>query len=242
MSQHPLVTLSIVSHGQSDLIRLLLADLRNMPQLNFELIITINIPEDESAYHNLTFPSKIIRNSAPKGFGANHNNAFMHSLGQYFIVVNPDIRIPYLHLAKLLDLMQDPKVGAVAPKVMNSAGVIEDSVRRFPTILGLARRVLLGIRVPSYKFDSTPIDVDWAAGIFVVFRRESYQAVCGFDHKRYFMYLEDVDICRRLKEKGLRVVLQPAVTVIHDAQRASHRSFRYMGWHLTSLFRYFTGL
>lgn len=236
------LTLSIVSHDQSDLIRPLLDDLRKLTLDKFEVLITVNVPEDESAFQNLPFPSKIIRNAVPQGFGANHNSAFEQSSGQFFVVVNPDIRLPSLDIAKLLELMQDPKVGAVAPVVLNSAGGVEDSVRRFPTVLGLARRMLLGHRVPDYKFDGKPIDVDWTAGMFVVFRRECYQAVCGFDHKRYFMYLEDVDICHRLKKEGWRVVLQPAVTVIHDAQRASRRSLRHMRWHLTSAFRYFTGL
>lgn len=242
MSQHPQVTLSIVSHGQSALIRQLLDDLRKLTLVNFEVLVTVNLPEDESVFQNLPFPSKIIRNTAPQGFGANHNCAFEQSSGQFFVVVNPDIRLPSLDMSKLLDLMQDPKVGAVAPIVHSSSGGLEDSVRRFPTVLSLARRVLLGHRVPGYKFDSKPIDVDWTAGMFVVFRRESYQAVRGFDHKRFFMYFEDVDICWRLKEKGWRVVLQPAVSVIHDAQRASHRSAKHMRWHLTSAFRYFTGL
>ena len=242
MSPHPRVTFSIVSHGQSGLIRPLLDDLRKLTQVNFEVLITVNIPEDESAFQNLPFPSKIIRNTAPQGFGANHNGAFEQSSEQFFVVVNPDIRLPSLDISKLLDLMQDRKVGVVAPVVLNSAGGLEDSVRPFPTVLSLARRILLGHRAPCYKFDSEPIDVDWAAGMFLVFRRESYQAVRGFDHKRYFMYMEDVDICLRLKEKGWRRVLQPAVSVIHDAQRASRRSLKHMRWHLTSALRYFTRL
>ena len=236
------LTLSIVSHGQAALIKPLLDDLTHLAFDYIEVIITINIPEDETPFQNLPFSCQIIRNNVPKGFGANHNGAFEQSSGQFFVVVNPDIRLPSLDFAKLLDVMQDLEVGAVAPVVLNSAGVVEDSVRSFPTVLGLARRVLFGLRVPSYKFESKPIDVDWAAGMFVVFRRESYQAVCGFDNQRFFMYLEDVDICWRLKEKGWRVVLQPSVTVIHDAQRASRRSLRHMRWHITSAFRYLTGL
>ena len=236
------LTLSIVSHGQAALIQSLLDDLTGLALSGIEVIITINIPEDETPFQNLPFSCRILRNEIPKGFGANHNDAFDQSAGQFFVVVNPDIRLPSLDIAKLLDLMEDPKVGAVAPVVLNSTGGVEDSVRHFPTVIGLAKRVLLGHRVPGYKFDNKPIDVDWTAGMFVVFRRESYQAVSGFDRQRFFMYFEDVDICRRLKEKGWRVVLQPAVSVIHDAQRASHRSIKHMRWHLTSAFRYFTGL
>lgn len=238
----PKLSLSIVSHGQAALISLLLDDLYRLALVDTEVIVTLNIPEDESPLKGLDLPFRLIRNTAPKGFGENHNEAYAQCTGDYFIVVNPDIRLPSLDVGQLLAPMKDTKVGAVSPVVLNSAGGIEDSVRTFPTIFGLARRVLLGQRAPSYKFDGRPIDVDWAAGMFMVFRRESYQAVLGFDHRRFFMYLEDVDICRRLKERGWRVVLQPAVSVIHDAQRASRRNIKHMRWHLTSAFRYFTGL
>lgn len=237
-----MLSLSIVSHGQSALIKPLLDDLRRLALPDIEVLITVNIPEDEGPFQEPPSPSRIIRNVTPKGFGANHNAAFEQSKGQFFVVVNPDIRLPSLNVEQLLKPMRDPKVGAVAPVVLNGAGGIEDSVRRFPTIASLARRVLFKQRVPDYEWKTQPIDVDWSAGMFVVFRRESYQEVRGFDYQRFFMYMEDVDICRRLKETGYRVVLQPAVSVIHDAQRASRRSFKHMRWHLTSAFRYLTGL
>lgn len=238
----PRLSLSIVSHGQGRLVAHLLDDLIRLHPSDIEVLLTLNLPEDEGVYPSCPFPVRFIRNIMPKGFGANHNGAFEQSIGQFFIVVNPDIRLPSLEFEKLLEPMRDPKVGAVAPMVLNGAGGIEDSVRRFPTIPRLARRVLLKQRAPDYEWPTQPIDVDWSAGMFVVFRRESYQAVRGFDHLRFFMYMEDADICRRLKEKGWRVVLQPAVSVIHDAQRASRRSFKHMRWHLTSAFRYFTGI
>jgi N-acetylglucosaminyl-diphospho-decaprenol L-rhamnosyltransferase len=237
----PKFSISIVSHGQASLIAPLLDDLYRLAFVDAELFITINIPEDEEPLHCQPQLFHIIRNSVPKGFGDNHNQAFRLSSGDYFIVMNPDIRLPVLNMELLLVPMMDQKVGAVAPVVFNSRGDVEDSVRTFPTLFVLVRRLLLGQRKPSYKFDIEPIVVDWAAGMFVVFRRESYHAVGGFDHQRFFMYLEDVDICRRLKEKGWLVVLQPAVSIIHDAQRASRRSFKHMRWHLTSAIRFITG-
>lgn len=237
-----MLSLSIVSHGQSALIKPLLDDLRRLALPDIEVLITVNVPEDERPFQDLPSPFRIIRNVTPKGFGANHNAAFEQSKGEFFVVVNPDIRLPSLNVEQLLEPMRDPKVGAVAPVVLNSAGSIEDSVRRFPTIANLARRVLFKQRAPDYEWKTQPIDVDWSAGMFVVFRRNSYQEVRGFDHHRFFMYMEDVDICRRLKETGYRIVLQPAVSVIHDAQRASSRSFRHMRWHLTSAVRYLTGI
>lgn len=237
-----MLSLSIVSHEQSALIKPLLDDLRRLDLPGIEVLITVNIPEDEGPFEDLPYPSRIIRNAVPKGFGANHNAAFEQSKGQFFVVVNPDIRLPSLNVQKLIEPMRDPKVGAVAPVVFNGHGRVEDNVRRFPTILSLARRILFQKRVTDYVWEEQPIDVDWSAGMFMVFRRESYEAVNGFDHQRYFMYLEDVDICRRLNKQGWRIVLHPKVNVIHDAQRASRRSFKHMRWHLTSAFRYFTGL
>jgi N-acetylglucosaminyl-diphospho-decaprenol L-rhamnosyltransferase len=236
------LSLSIVSHGQSELISSVLKDLCRLALENIEVLITVNIPEDETPFQELPFPSRIIRNATPQGFGANHNAAFEKSIGRYFVVVNPDIRLMSLDIDRLLELMSDPRVGAVAPVVLNSAGEVEDSARRFPTIAGLARRVFLKQRAPGYQWGTAPIDVDWIAGMFVVFRREAYAAVRGFDHRRFFMYFEDVDICRRLHNASWRVMLQPSVSVIHDAQRASHRSMKHLRWHLISAARYFTGL
>ncbi|WP_431288680.1 glycosyltransferase [Roseateles chitinivorans] len=238
----PLLTLSIVSHGQALLIRPLLDDLIRLDLPGIEVIITVNIPEEEASFQRLPFPARVLRNATPKGFGANQNEAFAHSRGEYFVVVNPDIRLTALDIPALLAPMSDPRVGAVAPVVTNGDGAIEDSVRRFPTVAGLVRRVLLKQRAPGYQWGPSPIEVDWTAGMFVVFRRKAYRDVYGFDHRRFFMYFEDVDICRRLKRRGWSVILQPAVTVIHDAQRASHRSMKHLRWHLTSAARYFTGL
>ena len=238
----PKLSLSIVSHGQGHLVRHVLDDLIRLALTDIEVMLTLNLPEDESIYPSCPFPLSVIRNARPQGFGANHNAAFAQSHGHFFAVVNPDIRLPTLATDSLLTLMEDRFVGAVAPVVLNSEGGVEDSVRRFPTVMGLARRVVLGQRTPGYRWGSDPLEVDWAAGMFVVFRREAFSEVKGFDDRRFFMYFEDVDICRRMKVKGWKVTLQPSVSVIHVAQRASRRSLRHLRWHFTSALRYFTGL
>lgn len=239
----PLVSLSVVSHGQAPLIRSLLTDLARLPRQDFEVLITVNLPEDESPYQGHPFPVRIIRNAEPKGFGGNHNAAFEHCRGRFFAVVNPDIRLKTLDLATLTKPFDErPKTGAVAPVVLSGEGQVEDSVRHFPTFIRLACRVLLRRREPDYRWDRTPIEVDWTAGMFVLFRREAFRAVRGFDDRRFFMYFEDVDICARLWRHGWSVVLQPQVSVIHDAQRASHRSMKHLRWHLTSAARYLSGL
>lgn len=236
------ITLSIVSHGQSSLIRSLLADLAEQVYDNLEVLITINIPEDEALFQGYSFPVRLIRNAAPKGFGANHNAAFINSSTQWFAVVNPDIRIETLNLENLLSPFQNQAVAAIAPIVLSTDGKPEDSARRFPTLTRFAKRTLLRQRNSDYEIADTPYAVDWVAGMFVVFRREAYQDVGGFDDRRFFMYLEDADICQRIGKKGWQVIVNPNSRVIHAAQRASHRNLKHMCWHTVSAFRYLTGL
>jgi GT2 family glycosyltransferase len=242
MANSDQITLSIVSHGQASLICLLLAELAELPHHNFEVLITVNLPEDESPYQGHPFPLCIIRNDAPKGFGANHNAAFGQATARWFAVVNPDIRIKKLDLLTLLSPFHDQSVAAVAPVVLSIEGKVEDSARRFPTLMRFAKRVLLRQRVADYNVELVPYPVDWVAGMFVVFRRDAYQKIGGFDDRRFFMYLEDADICRRLDKFGYRVMVNPNVQVIHMAQRASRQNLKHIRWHAVSALRYLTGL
>jgi GT2 family glycosyltransferase len=236
-------SLSIVSHRSGQLIGMLLNDLRTRLPPDSEIIVTINAPEDESylAPHS-DLPIRVLRNSVEQGFGANHNQAFGIARGSRFVVVNPDIRLleaPFDALARALD---EPGVGACAPVVLAPDGKVEDSVRRFPTVARLLRRVVLRQRHPEYdpRGQTAPMVIDWAAGMFVVFARSAYLAVGGFD-TRYYMYLEDADICKRLRAHGARVVLVPQARVVHDARRASGRNWRHLRWHLRSATRFLLG-
>lgn len=236
-------SLSIVSHHSGPLIGMLLDDLRTRLPADSEIIITINAPEDEAflAPHG-DLPIRVLRNQAQQGFGANHNQAFQVARGDRFVIVNPDIRLlesPFEALARALD---DPGVGACAPVVLAPDGKVEDSVRRFPTVARLLRRVVLRQRHPDYdpRGQTAPMAIDWAAGMFVVFSRAAFAAVRGFD-TRYYMYLEDADICKRVWALGSRVVLVPQARVVHDARRASGRSWRHLRWHLRSAARFLLG-
>ncbi|MEO6276829.1 glycosyltransferase family 2 protein [Roseateles sp.] len=238
MSVKSTLSLSIVSHGQGHLIRPLLAELAERPSFCHELILTLNVPEDESFFADFDeLPIQILRNENPKGFGANHNAAFKLVSGSHFVVVNPDIRLDGLQPGLLLEQLKDPRVGIAAPVVYSSTGQLQDSARRFPTLARLLSRRLTGDVGPDYQIGIIPIDVDWVAGMFMVFRTSTYHELQGFD-ERYFMYFEDVDLCRRLHGNGYSVMLVPSARVIHDAQRASRRKFRHFVWHIASAARF----
>lgn len=242
----PTLSLSVVSHGQGTLVRRLLRDLSALQGQDFEVILTVNIPEPDGDHWPTSVPLKVIHNQQRQGFGANHNAAFRHAAGAYFAVVNPDISTPALDLSRMIEPFADPRVGACAPLVLSSDGTVEDSVRRFPTLWRLLERVIdRTLNRPhriDYRSDGGPVTVEWAAGMFIVFRREAFEQVKGFDQHRYFMYFEDVDICMRMRKQGWLVKFQPATSVIHNAQRASHHSLAHLRWHVTSALRYLSGI
>ncbi|MAM71953.1 MAG: glycosyl transferase [Gammaproteobacteria bacterium] len=235
----PDITISIVSHLQGELVKCLLKDLLKVSRINLEIIVTINRPEDES-YLTVASPLnlKVIRNKVVKGFGENHNQAFSISTTNFFAVVNPDIRLKNSDLYSMVHFLRSNDIAAVAPRVITPQGEIEDSIRKFPTIGRLLKRKFTSERRSDYPIKEDPHPVDWAAGMFVIFKKDSYIKLQGFDEK-YFMYMEDVDICRRLKKVGGEIFIYPGTHVIHQAQRASHKNFKHFLWHVKSMLRYF---
>jgi GT2 family glycosyltransferase len=234
----PKVVLSIVSHGQLKLIDALLSDLERKIADNIKIVVTINIPEDESILDkHRGLPMTILRNTVPKGFGGNHNAAFRAAESDIFVVVNPDIRISAINWDIFLAPFAKSSVGACAPLVLSTDGTVEDSARRFPTLARLFSRVVFGKRGSDFAIENDEREVDWAAGMFVAYRSTSYAMISGFD-ERYYMYMEDADICRRLRHHGWKTIVTPKVSVVHDAQRASRRSFRHLSWHVGSAFRF----
>lgn len=238
-----MISISVVSHGQFSLIKNLLDDLElYCRSSNIELILTLNLPEviDIDGY---SFPVTLIRNAFVKGFGENHNAAFAVANGNYFCVVNPDIRLSNNVFDFLLPFHILHKAGISAPVVMSPQGGVEDSARSFPSPLGIALKAMGLSKAKVVVQSNTPYleQTDWVAGMFMLFSAFDYDHIDGFD-ERYFLYYEDVDICARFKLKGMSVLVCPTAAVIHDAQRSSHKSFKYFRWHLTSMLRFFLSL
>lgn len=233
----PTATVSIVSHAQNSLVNQLLRDLVAHGASGLPIVVTENVPDAVA----LDVPAGIrverIRNDAPKGFGANHNAAFRRCTTPLFVVLNPDIRLAADPFGPLAATLGAHRAGVVAPLVLSAQGSVEDSARRFPTLASLVRKAFTKEAKPDYAIDQGAIEVDWVAGMFMLFDADAFRSVGGFD-EHYFLYYEDVDLCRRLRSRGHKVVYEPAVSVIHEARRASRRNLRLMRIHVASALRY----
>jgi N-acetylglucosaminyl-diphospho-decaprenol L-rhamnosyltransferase len=226
-------------------LRQLLDDLDREPALaGVRVIVTWNLGTEEfdsATFRNLQV--EVLCNPTPLGFGQNHNRAFQHCRSPWFVVLNPDVRLgeepPF---DSMLDCAQrHSRIGAVAPSVVSSNGVPEDSVRWNLTPWSLVARHVFG-RYHSAMSDR-PEELErpfrWLAGMCLMISSSAFEAVGGFD-ERYFLYCEDYDLCARLYISGYKLVLDPRSRVIHDAQRGSHRSGRHLYLHVSSLLRVWT--
>jgi len=233
------ITISVVSHGQAILVGELLSDLHTHCPSVSKVVLTINIEEplpfDATRFK---FPVAVIRNAVAQGFASNHNAAFELAQTDYFCVLNPDVRLARDPFPPLLEMLRDTSIGVVAPLVFDLAGKVEYSARKFPTPISILKKALSGSDNRDYEIGTLPVFPDWVGGMFLLFRSASFNAVSGFD-ERYFLYYEDVDICWRMRQRGIRAALVPAASVTHDARRRSHRDARYLVWHLTSMLRFF---
>ena len=236
----PAVSLSIVSHGQFALVRALLGDIaRHCGTSALEVVLTVNVPEDlPSQFGVLPFPVRVIHNAKPLGFASNHNGALRQALGTHVCVLNPDVRLASDVLPELVKSLADLSVGVVAPLVLDALGKVEDSARSFPTPWVILLKALGANQKTDQVRSAAPHDVDWVGGMFMLMRREVFDALGGFD-ERYFLYYEDVDLCARIWLANMRVVQVRQVSVMHLARRSSHRSLRYLVVHLASMCRYF---
>jgi N-acetylglucosaminyl-diphospho-decaprenol L-rhamnosyltransferase len=230
-----LIAVSIVSHGHGDMVGRLVGQLLAFPEVA-QIILTLNVPESVALPDDARVT--VIGNAEPKGFGANHNAAFGVCTQTFFCPLNPDIEFDRNPFPVLSAALGDDRVALVAPLVRSPDGKIEDSMRRFPTPGSLLLKALGGSdgRYPVRQ-DQADFAPEWVAGMFMLFRSRDFHDLGGFD-EHFFLYYEDVDICARVWQKGMKVLACPRGCVIHDAQRESRRSPRHLRWHLTSMARF----
>jgi len=183
------------------------------------------------------------------GFGSAANRGLAVARGEYVAVLNPDVVVESgttKALAAALD--GDAGLGAVAPRVDNPDGTLYPSVRAFPSMADAIGHAFLGFVAPRNRFSrnyrmldwdhSRAADVDWASGTCLMLRADALGDEARFDES-YFMYVEDVDLCWRLRDAGWRVGYEPSGRVVHTVGASSELApYRMILAHHRSLWRF----
>ncbi len=179
------------------------------------------------------------------GFGAGHNYVLSELDSEYHAIVNPDILLKEDSLGILLEFMRQRQVGMAVPDMTDEHGDIQAVYRRELTVLDMGIRMFLPSRFKKRQAYHTmqemdyskPFQVPFAQGSFLVIRTEFFKKLGGFD-TRYFMYMEDADLCRQVNQCS-SLYYCPDTTVIHKWERASHKNGKLRRIHIASMFRYF---
>jgi GT2 family glycosyltransferase len=170
----------------------------------------------------------VVRSGGNLGYAGGINAAMAHiSADEHVLVLNPDLRVHPGAVGRMLRVLEsDSGVGVVAPRILDNAGRVYDSLHNDPTVLRGLTDALLGPlwrRRPaaltewvrneaSYR---TPRDTDWASGAALLVRAAVARTVGEWD-ERFFLYSEEADYCRRVRLAGYRVRYEPGATVRHS--------------------------
>lgn len=256
-----LLSCIIVNFNQTYFLRLCIDALRaSTVDFDFEIIVVDNGSHNESVSFLKTLEAqgkiRLIHAGKNLGYGKGNNLGVRHAKGEYVLILNPDVSVePDLLAAMAKHMKQNPEVGILAPQLYFYNDQIQDSCRRFmkPLDLVIKRTPLqrfkaLSARVDSYTmadFNRANVsEVDMVTGACFMIKKSIYEKLGGFD-PRFFMFMEDVDVCRRVWEAGLKVVYFPQVKALHYHKRLSGGSFlgmlrQKMFWaHCISAGKYF---
>ena len=166
------------------------------------------------------FPStRIIENSENLGFGKGNNFLEAYAVGQYLLLLNPDVIVTDDAISELYrSAVARPEVGAIGGRTRMLNGQRDPGCRQFaPTLFRLAVCVIGGARFLNGGLKETataPENVETLLGAFMIVRRDAWQEVGGFDTS-FFMYSEELDLCQRLIQRGWSVMMTPRAEIIH---------------------------
>jgi N-acetylglucosaminyl-diphospho-decaprenol L-rhamnosyltransferase len=183
------------------------------------------------------------------GYGGGVNYGAGQTAGELLLVCNPDLVLQTGAVSAMAArLAQDLSLGLVGPALVTPAGDLQPSGRAFPTLRHSSFQAALGVLLPNNSYSrryreanraraETGI-VDWVTGACFLVRREAFSAVGGFDD-RYFMYVEEVDLCWRLARSGWRTGYESSARVLHLAGVSTAAvPYRMIVAHHLSLWRF----
>lgn len=186
------------------------------------VVVVDNCPEEPFEAPDLPVPVTVVASGANLGFARAANEGARSAEGDVLVFLNPDVSVPGGDLMPLAAaLAADPGLGCVGPVLVGPDGSPRPSGGVFHYRPGRLARWFGRDAVPTPGADGVA-QVDWVAGTCLAVRRSAFESVDGFD-EAYYMYFEDVDLCRRLLDAGYRSGLVPSVVVGHRGSSGYER-------------------
>ncbi len=236
-----LLSIIIVSYNVRDFLAQTLRSVQKATHsIPAEILVVDNHSEDGSPHMVATeFPQvRLIRNSQNVGFARANNQALSLARGKFLVLLNPDTIVQEDTFEKLIQFFDThADAGMAGCKILNPDGSLQLACRRsFPTpwvaftkLVGLSalfpKSRLFGKYNLTYLNPDEVTEVDAISGSFMMVRRETYQQVGPLD-ERFFMYVEDLDWCYRVKKAGWKIYYVPETKIVHYKGASSEKGDR----------------
>jgi len=239
IKNNKMIDLIIVNYKSTDFLQTCLNSVNdNLNGFQINVHVVDNGSRDHVHLVKSTFPEIILTiHKDNLGFAKAANKIIKKTSSAYIIILNPDTILFDGFFESIIPYIQKhPDVGIVGPKIFDPDGCIQGSARAFPTF----RSVLFGrtslltrlfpnsaitcASIVSNKSDGrTPLSVDWVSGACQIIRREAIEDIGLFD-ERFFLYWEDVDLCKRIKKSGRKIIYYPLAAIEHSVGESSERA------------------
>lgn len=198
-----------------------------------------------------SFPKVLYKAYPNGGFGAGHNHAIKQAIADnstYHAIINPDVYWEGDVITQLIEYMENNSdCGLVMPKILFPNGEIQYLCKLLPTPMDLFVRRFIPFKKYKERLNDRYelrwtgynhiMEIPCLSGCFMFVRMDVIKKVGGFD-ERFFLYAEDMDLCRRIGEVS-KTMFNPNVAVFHTFHRASYRSVEYLRLHIKSIVKYF---
>lgn len=250
MSLRDGITCVIVNYNSLEYIQNCIESLQNQKGVDYEIIVVDNNSSDGAGDLLKNYDVKFIALDKNHGFGAAANRGAKEAAYKYLLILNPDTRVPDGCLKSLYDFAEEKsEFGLLAPALEYPDGRPQLSARSLPG----RGDFLFGRGSPLYKLrisgereagyispsDDSPLDVPAVSATAILLKTALFEELGGFD-ERFFMYLEDIDLCRRISSKGLPIIFLPGIKIKHSWRRSSSKRPYFTAYHHhISVLKYF---
>ncbi len=244
------VSIIIVSWNVKDLLQKCVESIQQYSSnISYEIIVVDNASTDGTAEMIQQFPEvTYIQNNTNAGFAKANNQGITQAQGEYILLLNPDTEFTENTIEQCIGRF-DGTVGVIGCQLHNPDGSIQLSVRRFPTFLSQLA-ILFKIHkifpfvLHNYlakDFDYTKeAEVDQVMGAFMCIPKKVLDTV-GLLDEDFFIWFEEVDLCRRIKQAGFTILYYPDTSIIHHGGTsfAQQMTLKKQWWFFRSALRYF---
>lgn len=212
----PIVSVVMVTYGQWPLARQALKALNARTDPVYEVIVVDNDSPDDTAerVREEVEGAVLVFNDVNTGFGGASNQGAERARGRYLCFLNSDATVQDGWLPPLLDVFADETAGAAVPVLLNPDGSIQEAGSVVDSV-GWALALGEG-ESPDAFANRFKRAVDFASAACMLVERETFLELGGFDPAYGVGYFEDVDLCFKLRERGLRTIYEPRSRVVHE--------------------------